>query len=81
MTAIFTFINAWNEFVVALTMLRRAGELHTTIQVFSLVAGRYTVEWHLVMAATFAATMPVEAIMFIWLQRYLVRGLALGAVK
>jgi multiple sugar transport system permease protein len=79
-TAIFTFINSWNEFVIALTMLRRQESYTLPIQVFSLVAGRYTVEWHHVMAATFAATVPV-AIIFAWLQRYLVRGLALGAVK
>lgn len=79
-TAIFTFINAWNEFVIALTMLRRQESYTLPIQVFSLVAGRYTVEWHYVMAATLIATVPV-AILFIWLQRYLVRGLALGAVK
>ncbi|ENP40439.1 hypothetical protein C981_02691 [Brucella abortus 78/32] len=79
-TAIFTFINAWNEFVVALTILRRQESYTLPIQVFSLVAGRYTVEWHYVMAATFLATLPV-AILFIWLQRYLIKGLALGAVK
>ncbi|GAA2832283.1 carbohydrate ABC transporter permease [Aminobacter anthyllidis] len=79
-TAIFTFINAWNEFVVALTMLRSQESYTLPIQVFSLVAGRYTVEWHYVMAATLVATVPV-AILFVWLQRYLVRGLALGAVK
>jgi multiple sugar transport system permease protein len=79
-TAIFSFINAWNEFVIALTMLRNQASYTLPIQVFSLVAGRYTVEWHHVMAAAFAATIPV-AIVFAWLQRYLVRGLALGAVK
>lgn len=79
-TALFTFINAWNEFVIALTMLRTQDSYTLPIQVFSLVAGRYTVEWHHVMAATFVATLPV-AIIFAWLQRYLVRGLALGAVK
>jgi multiple sugar transport system permease protein len=79
-TAIFTFINSWNEFVIALTMLRRQESYTLPIQIFSLVAGRYTVEWHHVMAAAFAATIPV-AIIFAWLQRYLVRGLALGAVK
>jgi len=79
-TAIFTFINAWNEFVIALTLLRRQESYTLPIQVFSLVAGRYTVEWHHVMAATFVATLPV-AVLFAWLQRYLVRGLALGAVK
>lgn len=79
-TAIFSFINAWNEFVIALTMLRNQAGYTLPIQVFSLVAGRYTVEWHHVMAAAFVATIPV-AIVFAWLQRYLVRGLALGAVK
>ncbi|MFC3725907.1 carbohydrate ABC transporter permease [Neoaquamicrobium sediminum] len=79
-TAIFSFINAWNEFVIALTMLRRQESYTLPIQIFSLVAGRYTVEWHHVMAATFVATIPV-AIVFAWLQRYLVRGLAIGAVK
>ncbi|PVE23746.1 hypothetical protein DC522_14185 [Microvirga sp. KLBC 81] len=79
-TAIFTFINAWNEFVIALTLLRSQDSYTLPIQIFSLVSGRYTVEWHHVMAATFAATIPV-AVAFAWLQRYLVRGLALGAVK
>ncbi len=79
-TAIFSFINAWNEFVIALTMLRRQESYTLPIQIFSLVAGRYTVEWHHVMAAAFVATIPV-AIVFVWLQRYLVRGLAIGAVK
>ncbi|WP_367714286.1 carbohydrate ABC transporter permease (plasmid) [Nitratireductor sp. GISD-1A_MAKvit] len=79
-TAIFSFINAWNEFVIALTMLRRQESYTLPIQIFSLVAGRYTVEWHHVMAATFVATIPV-AVIFAWLQRYLVRGLAIGAVK
>ena len=79
-TAIFTFINAWNEFVIALTMLRREENYTLPIRVFSLVAGRYTVDWHYVMAAAFLVSVPV-AIIFAWLQRYLVRGLALGAVK
>lgn len=79
-TAIFTFISAWNEFVIALTMLRREDGYTLPLRVFSLVAGRYTVDWHYVMAAALVASLPV-AILFAWLQQYLVRGLALGAVK
>ena len=79
-SAIFCFINAWNEFIIALTILRSDASHTLPIRIFSLVAGRYTVEWHHVMAATFAATIPV-AIVFAWLQQYLVRGLSLGAVK
>jgi multiple sugar transport system permease protein len=79
-TSIFTFINGWNEFVIALTVLRREDNYTLPIRVFNLVAGRYTVDWNYVMAAAFVASVPV-AVIFAWLQRYLVRGLALGAVK
>lgn len=79
-TAIFTFINSWNEFVLALTMIRSSDDYTLPVQIFSQVAGRYQVEWHHVMAGTVLATVPV-AIVFTWLQRYLIRGMALGAVK
>lgn len=79
-TAIFTFINSWNEFVLALTMIRSSEQYTLPVQIYAQVAGRYQVEWHHVMAATVLATVPV-AIVFSWLQRYLIRGMALGAVK
>jgi multiple sugar transport system permease protein len=79
-TAIFVFINAWNEFALALTLLRSTDKYTLTIQIFSLVGGRYSVDWDHVMAATLLASVPV-AVVFAALQRYLVRGLALGAVK
>lgn len=79
-TTIFAFINAWNEFIVALTMLRDQSNYTLPIQIFALVAGRYQVEWEQVMAAALVATVPV-ALLFAWLQRYLVVGLAAGAVK
>ena len=79
-TAIFTFINAWNEFAVVYTLIRSDANKTLTVQITDLVAGRYTVEWHQVMAATVLATLPVS-VQFAWLQRYLVKGLALGAVK
>ncbi|MDX1540113.1 MAG: carbohydrate ABC transporter permease [Geminicoccaceae bacterium] len=79
-TSILTFINAWNEFVLALTTLRSEEQYTLTLKVYSLVGGRYSVDWDLVMAATFLATVPV-AIVFAWLQRYLIRGLALASVK
>jgi multiple sugar transport system permease protein len=79
-TAIFTFINSWNEFVVALTLLRSDENFTLPLKIFSLVGGRYTVEWQQVMAATLLATLPVAAV-FTWLQRYLVRGMMMGAIK
>ena len=79
-TGIFVFIYAWNEFVLALTLLRSPEKFTLPLKVFSLVGGAYRVDWEYVMAATFLASVPA-AVVFSWLQRYLVRGLALGSVK
>lgn len=79
-TAIVTFVAAWNEFTIALTMLRDPSKLTLTLRVVNLVAGRYSVQWNQVMLATLLATLPV-AVIFAALQRYLVQGLTLGAVK
>ncbi|MGH7190241.1 MAG: carbohydrate ABC transporter permease, partial [Acetobacteraceae bacterium] len=79
-TAIVTFVNEWNEFTVALTLLRSPEKQTITLRVVNLVAGRYSIEWNHVMAAALVATLPV-ALLFAWLQRYLVGGLTLGAVK
>ena len=79
-TGIVTFVGCWNEFPIALTMLRDPANLTLPLKVVNLVAGRYTVEWNQVMAATLLATVPV-AVVFAALQRYLVQGLTLGAVK
>jgi multiple sugar transport system permease protein len=77
---IVTFVGCWNEFPVALTMLRDPARLTLPLRVVNLVAGRYQVEWNQIMAATLLATVPV-AVVFATLQRYLVQGLTLGAVK
>jgi multiple sugar transport system permease protein len=77
---IFVFIYCWNEFVLALSILRSPDKYTLPLQIFSLVGGRYSIEWDHVMAATLLATVPA-AVVFAALQRYLVRGLALGAIK
>lgn len=78
--ALFAFIFAWNDFVLALTLLRSSENFTLTLAVYSLVGGRYTVEWHQVMAATLLATAPI-AVMFIILQRFFLQGLSLGSIK
>jgi len=79
-TAVFIFIYCWNEFVLAMTLLRTPEKATLTLQTFSLVGGRYQVEWDHVMAATLVASVPV-AVIFALLQRSLVSGLTVGAVK
>ncbi|MCB1970542.1 MAG: carbohydrate ABC transporter permease [Geminicoccaceae bacterium] len=79
-TAILTFVNTWNEFVLAFTLLRSQESYTLTIRIYSLVGAAYKVNWDHVMAATLLATLPV-AVVFSWLQRFMVKGLALGSVK
>jgi multiple sugar transport system permease protein len=78
--AIFTFIAAWTDFILAFTLLRTPEKLTATMKLFYLVSGTYHVDWNEVMAATLVTTVPV-AIVFLLLQKHIVGGLALGAVK
>jgi len=76
----FTFINAWNEFVLALTMLRD-NETHTLpVYVYNLRAGFYVIEWNVVMAATFLTTIPI-GLVCAFLQKSFVAGLSQGSEK
>ncbi|MGI3903446.1 MAG: carbohydrate ABC transporter permease [Janthinobacterium lividum] len=70
---LFNFIASWNDFAIALALLRSPGSLTLPVQVQALVAGRYEVEWEQVMAAVLVATGPV-AILFSVLQRHLGAG-------
>lgn len=76
-TATFAFITAFNEFVLALTILRSSPNFTLPIRINALTAGRYAVDWPDVMAAVLVASLPVM-ITFLWLQRYMLRGLRLS---
>lgn len=79
-TAIFTFVNSWNEYAMSLTLLRHVSQQTAPVQIAFLTGTLYQIEWHLIMAATLLASVPV-AIVFASIQRYLIGGMALGGVK
>lgn len=77
-TAIFTFIFAWNEFLFALFL---ASERAVTVPVgISQLILAYQVLWGEVAAAGALALLPLLLVVF-YLQRHIVRGMTLGAVK
>jgi ABC-type glycerol-3-phosphate transport system permease component len=78
-TAIYSFAQAWNEYLIALTLVTR-NELKTIPVGLASFFGEYTTRWDLVMTASVLATVPTLVI-FLILQRQLVSGLAAGAVK
>ena len=77
-TTLFAFVFTWNEFLFALLLTRRAVRT-LTVMVPSLVGG-HEILWGEIAAAGIVAIIP-GVVLALLLQRYLIRGLTLGAVK
>jgi N,N'-diacetylchitobiose transport system permease protein len=79
-TSIFSFITAYNEFIVALTFLGQAHSTYTLPIYVTYFFGRGGAQWGPIMAASTLYTIPV-LIFFMLVRRRLVGGLVAGAVK
>jgi multiple sugar transport system permease protein len=77
-TAVFTFVFAWNEFIFAL-VLTRAEVTTFPVQVTHYFGGQSNF-WAKIAAMSALGTIPIFIAVTL-LQRYLVRGISLGAVK
>jgi multiple sugar transport system permease protein len=78
---IFTFISAWNEFLVALTLSlgEQTSQQPLTVAINQYI-GEYSVDWGHLFAAGLVATVPV-IILFAFIERRVVSGLTAGSVK
>lgn len=78
-TALFSFMTAWNEFILAATFLgdEKAFTLPVTLQNY---VGSYSTEWGHFAAGAIIVSVPVMALFFI-LQKSLIGGLTAGGVK
>ena len=77
-TAVFTFVFSWNEFLFALVLTRTEVTTYT-VQVTHYFGGQSNF-WAKIAAMSVLGTIPVF-IAVATMQRYLVRGLSMGAVK
>ena len=78
-TAIFTFIAAWNEYVVAYTLASSPSKQPFSVGL-SLLIGYYEIKWNYLFAGSLIAIIPI-VILFISIEKYLVSGLTAGSVK
>ena len=78
-TAIYAFIQAWNEYIYARTLINRE-ELMTLPVGLGRFFTEYASNWPGLMAASFIMSVPV-VLLFLLLQRYFVQALTEGAVK
>ena len=79
-TAIVTFIMAWDEFIIALTIMDKNVMRTLPVGMMQSFVGEFSIKWGEMMAASVVTAIPVVLI-FIFLSRYLIGGLIAGAVK
>ena len=78
-TALFSFMTAWNEYVVANIVLQDT-EMFTLPLGLKLFQSKLSTEWGLYAAGSLVVSVPV-VVLFLALSRYLISGLTLGSVK
>ena len=78
-TAVFCLIISWNEFLFALVLTQTDDAMTLPVGIAGRVT-QYEIKWGVMSAAGVVAMIPILAFAMA-VQRYLVRGLSLGAVK
>lgn len=78
-SAIITFIGAWNEFLLSLTLNTNEAWRTATVSI-SFLRGQFEIFWGQVTAATVLVTIPTLIIVILF-QRQIVSGITSGALK
>ncbi|MEN3349358.1 MAG: raffinose/stachyose/melibiose transport system permease protein [Bradyrhizobium sp.] len=77
--AIIVGLNAWNEFVIAVTFLQNETNVTAVVKFYNLT-GQYSTDWGEMLAAAVIIVLPV-VVVFVLLQRRFIEGMTAGAVK
>ena len=78
-TALFSFMTAWNEFILASTFMTSESRYTLPVLIQSSV-GQFSTQYGIFAAGAIVTSVPVMAVFYV-LQKYLVGGLTAGAVK
>ena len=76
---LFAFIISWNDLVFAQTFITQT-EMKTIAVALTTYQSLFETYWHRMMAASVISVIPVF-VLFLFIQKYLVRGLNAGGVK
>lgn len=77
--AIYTFINAWNEFLYSLILMNSSGKTTVAVALKSL-EGQEVLDWGVMMAASAMVVIP-SVVFFMLIQKKIAGGLAQGSIK
>lgn len=78
-TAIYTFINAWNEFLYALILMNSSEKMSVSVALKSL-QGAEILDWGDMMAASVLVVIP-SVVFFMFIQKKIAGGMTEGSVK
>ncbi len=78
-TALFSFMTAWNEYIVAAQVLQDV-DMFTMPVGLKMFQGQMQTQWGLYAAGALLVSVPV-VVLFLALSRFLISGLTLGSVK
>jgi multiple sugar transport system permease protein len=75
----FVFLFAWNNFLWPMLVLNTL-DFYTLPLGITFFQGRYGTQWNLLMGASIITMLPL-LIVYIFAQRYFIKGITMGAVK
>jgi multiple sugar transport system permease protein len=77
--AIFTFLGNWTAFLWPL-IVTGSSEFYTIPVGLASFSGEFQSDWEMTMTGAAVATLPT-LLVFLFLQRYIIRGVILGGIK
>ena len=78
-TAVYSFLLGWKEYLFAVTLIQDPGKRLLPVSI-AMLLGEHVCQWNVMMALSVLASIPLLVI-FLFLQKYLVAGMTVGAVK
>ena len=70
----------WNDFLLPLLVLGSAGQVQTIPLAVTAFAGAYLKQWDLILTSALLAMIPI-IVLFLFAQRYIIKGMVEGAIK
>jgi raffinose/stachyose/melibiose transport system permease protein len=70
----------WNDFLLPLLMVNSSEKTKTLVLAAYNFVGQYNTQWHYAMTAMVLTVVP-SILFFIFLQKYIVKGVVAGSVK
>ncbi len=70
----------WNDYLLPSLLLGQAGKIRTLPIAVMGFAGSYVKQWDLILTSTLLAMLPI-IILFIFAQRYIIKGMVEGSIK